>query len=113
VLATDARGRSIVSKFEACTTLGTSMEDSIELKSTSGDRMVIFKYVPDGGIVGCKGKTFPATVEPSVDWSNPSLIHISIPVVSSIVEEHDTVDGMRVTYEIGSVLAEICDFAKE
>src|SRR5271170_7545288 len=68
VLAKDAQGRSIVSKFEACTSLGTSMVDSIELKSEYGRRKTIFKYEPNGGVLGCKGKTFPAVAEPLVDW---------------------------------------------
>jgi hypothetical protein len=108
VLARDDQGRSIVSVFEACTSLGTETAESIELKSASGDKKRIFKYEPNGGVLACKGRTFPAAAEPSVDWSNPRVIHISIPVVSSILEKHETLDGIRVTYEIGPVLSEVC-----
>jgi hypothetical protein len=112
VLATDTQGRAVVSVFEACTSFGTTLEESIELKSASGDRKTIFKYEPNGGMAGCKGKSFPPVAEPSVDWSNPRVIHISISVVSSIFQKLDALDGIHVTYEIGPVLSDVCGFAK-
>ena len=112
ILATDSLGRSIVSCFEACTSLGTSMEASIELKSASGKKMTIMKYEPNGGIVGCRGKTFPANQEVSVDWSNASVIRISISVVSAISKINDTVDGLHFTYDIGTVISRDCGFAR-
>jgi hypothetical protein len=108
VLARDDQGRSIVSVLEACTSLGTETAESIELQSASGDKKPIFKYEPNGGVLGCKGRAFPTAAEPSVDWSSPRVIHISIPVVSSILEKHDALDGIRVTYNIGPVLLEVC-----
>src|ERR1700722_17777596 len=112
ILATDSLGRSIVSCFEACTSLGTSMEESVELKSASGKKMTILKYEPNGGIVGCRGKTFPAKQELSVDWSNGSVIHISISVVSSISKMNNIVDGVRVTYDIGTVISRDCGVSR-
>jgi hypothetical protein len=44
----------------------------------------------------------------TVDWSNPAVIHISIGVVSSITEKLDEVDGVHITYDIGTVIAEAC-----
>ena len=44
----------------------------------------------------------------SVDWSNPAVIHISIGVVSSIAEKLDEVDGVHITYDIGTVISEAC-----
>jgi hypothetical protein len=73
ILATDSLGRSIVSCFEACTSLGTSMQESVELKSSSGKKMTILEYEPNGGIVGCRGRTFPLNQEVLVDWSNASV----------------------------------------
>jgi hypothetical protein len=67
VLARDDHGRSIVSVLEACTSLGTETAESIELQSASGDKKPIFKYEPNGGVLGCKGRAFPAAAEPSVD----------------------------------------------
>ncbi len=112
ILAADSLGRSIVSCFEACTSLGTSIEESVELKSASGKRMTILKYEPNGGIVGCRGKTFPANPELSVDWSNASAIRISISVVSSISKMNNIVDGVRVTYDIGTVISRDCGVSR-
>jgi hypothetical protein len=113
ILATDSIGRSIVSCFEACTSLGTSMEETVELKSASGKRMTILKYEPNPGIVGCRGKTFQRNQELSVDWGKKKgVIHISVSVVSAISKMNDSVDGMRVTYDIGTVISRDCGFAK-
>jgi hypothetical protein len=112
VLATDGHGRSVVSVFAACTSIGTVLTESIELKTASGDKKTIFEYEPNGGMLGCRGRSFPATAEPSADWSNPSVIHISVSVVSSIAHKLDLVDGIHVTYEIGPVLSEVCGFGK-
>jgi hypothetical protein len=88
------------------------MEESVELKSASGKKMTILKYEPNGGIVGCRGKTFPAKQELSVDWSNGSVIHISISVVSSISKMNNIVDGVRVTYDIGTVISRDCGVSR-
>jgi hypothetical protein len=42
-LATDGRGRSVVSVFRACTSFGTSLEERIELKSAPDRRTTIMK----------------------------------------------------------------------
>jgi hypothetical protein len=109
VLATQSGGRSVVSRFEACTGLGTELTQSIELRSTTGERKTILEYEPSGGIVGCGGKTFPTEQEPSVDWSNPMAIHISISIVYGISEKHDSVNGIPVIYDIGTVISQACD----
>jgi hypothetical protein len=109
-LATQSDGRSVVSLFEACTGFGTTLTQSIELRSETGRRTTILEYQPSGGIVGCRGKAFPTEQEPSVDWSNPQDIHISISVVYGISEKHDTVNGVHVTYDIGTVISRECDF---
>jgi hypothetical protein len=112
VLATQSEGRSVVSCFAACTGLGTTMTQSIELRSARGERKTILEYEPNGGIVGCRGKTFPTQQEPSVDWSNPQVIHISISVVGGIFEKHDAVNGVHVTCDIGTVISQDCDLNK-
>jgi len=108
VLATDSHGQSIISCFEACRSLGTTLAESIELKSASGKRTSILEYAPDGGTVGCLGRTFPTNREPVVDWSDPRVIHISISVIASIFKQYDTVNGVKVTYDIGSVISTDC-----
>ena len=45
----------------------------------------------------------PVNQEVSVDWSNASAMRISISVVSAISKINDTVDGVRVSYDIGTV----------
>jgi hypothetical protein len=112
LFATDAHGRTIVSVLEACGSIGTTVVESIQLKSGFWERKTILKYEPNGGVIGCKGSTFPGVVEPSIDWHDPGVIHISIAVVASIIEKHDELDGMRVTYDIGPVLSEVCGFGK-
>jgi hypothetical protein len=111
VLATDAQGRSVISELEACTSIGTSLSETIELRSAHNRSATILKYAPGGGQAGCKWKMFPRAREGNtvkVDWSNPAVIHISIGVVSSIVEKIDEVDGVRVTYDIGTVISKAC-----
>jgi hypothetical protein len=97
VLATQSGGRSVVSCFQACTGFGTELTQSIELRSTTGERKTILEYEPTGGIFGCGGKTFPREQEPSVDWSNPMAIHISISVVYAISEKHNVENGISTT----------------
>lgn len=109
-LATQPGGRSVVSCFAACTSLGTTLTQAIQLRSATGKLQTILEYEPSGGIVGCRGKTFPAEQEPAADWSNPLVIHIAVSVVGDIIEKHDTVDGVHVTYDIGTVIVQDCDF---
>jgi hypothetical protein len=110
--AVDRDGKSVASLLCRDRSMGTSMEASIELKSASGRKMTIMKYEPNGGVVGCRGRTFPGNQEVSVDWSNAGVIRISISVVSAISKLNDTVDGLRVTYEIGTVISRDCGFAR-
>jgi hypothetical protein len=101
-----------VSVLEACTSFGTLLGESVELKTAGGARKAVFQYEPNGGVAGCKGWSFPPAPEPTVDWSDPRAIHIAISVVSSISRELDVVDGIHVTYDIGPVLSEVCGFEK-
>jgi hypothetical protein len=112
ILATQPDGRSVVSRFAACTRFGTTLAQSIELRSATGRRTTILEYEPNGGIVGCGGDTFPAQQEPSVEWGTPQDIHISISVVVGIFEKHDAVNGVRVTYDIGTVISRDCSFGQ-
>jgi hypothetical protein len=112
VLATNRNGQSIVSVFKACTSMGTLISQSIQLVAATGERKNILVYEPNGGVIGCKGKTFPGVAEPSAEWTDPQHIRIAIAVLSSIVEKHETVNAMSVSYELGPVLAEACDWSK-
>jgi hypothetical protein len=112
VLATNRNGQSIVSVFKACTSIGTRVSQSIQLVSATGERKNILVYEPNGGVIGCKGKTFPGVAEPSAEWTDSQHVRIAIAVLSSIVEKHETVNEMSVSYELGPVLAEACDWSK-
>jgi hypothetical protein len=70
--------------------------------------MPILKYVPNGGMIGCKGRSFPGTAEPIVEWSDPDTIRVSIAMLDSVTEKHDAIDGVRVVYALGPPLSEIC-----
>jgi hypothetical protein len=113
LLARDTHGRSIVSVLKACGSIGSSMIESIELKSALRRRQMIIKFEPDGGIVACKGQTFPKASEPAADWSTPGNIRISIPLLSSIVEKYDEVEGIHITYAIGPQTSEVCGVGKK
>jgi hypothetical protein len=108
VLAEGALGRSVVSLFQACTSLGTSLQGSVELRLPSGKRTPIFAFVPNGGMVGCNGHSFPGSAEPTAIWMGPNTIRISLAVADSIVEMRTDVDGIHVVYEIGPVLSSVC-----
>ena len=57
-----------------------------------------------------KGEDFSRAkkLSPTVTWSDPHLIHISIGIVYSIDRKLDNVDGVRVIYDIGTVLSDVC-----
>jgi len=104
VLATGDDGRAVASYLDCSTS------ETINLISASGRKTAIFRYESSGGVIGCKGKTFPRAKElsPTVIWSDPHLIHISIGIVYSINGKLDNVDGVRVIYDIGTVLSDVC-----
>jgi len=103
-LATDGNGRSVVSKFYCTST------ESVELRTASGRETNIFKYESSGGISGCKGKSFPRATETSstANWIDPHVIRFSIGVIDRIDKQLDEVDGVRVTYDIGTVISGSC-----
>jgi hypothetical protein len=111
VLATDTQGRSVVSVFNACTTVGTTLDETIELRSPSGRRTPFFRFVPNGGQVGCPklpGVQIPASPEATVKWDADGAIHLAISALYAIDERHDVVDGIPVKYDIGIVIADKC-----
>jgi hypothetical protein len=101
LLATDGHGRTVKSTFEACTLIGTATQEWVDLVTTSGRHRTIMAFVPWGG-EGGPGAHGP--FEPVVTWTTPGAMHISIGTVGSITEKHDSVDGVDVTYDIGTIL---------
>jgi hypothetical protein len=87
-------------------------------------RQISFLLTAGGFVVGCghcdreekvlatgaTGRSVVSQFEActSFDWIDPAVIHISIGVVSSIAEKHDEVDGLHITYDIGTVISEAC-----
>jgi hypothetical protein len=104
VLSRDSLGRTVTSTFEACTTIGTSTREWVDLVLASGRRRRVLTFVPWGGELSSPGVTVREPFEPVVTWANPSAMHISIGTVSQLSEQHDDVDGVRITYSIGTII---------
>jgi len=39
-----------------------------------------------------------------VTWSGPSAMHIAVGTVDQILDQRDHVDGVHVSYEVGTVI---------
>jgi hypothetical protein len=103
VLATDERGRTVRSTFEACGP-GVGNTEWLDLVSSSGQRRRIFAFEPTGGVLAFHGTPVKEPLEPVVTWLAPDKLHIAIGTVGSVVEKHDTVNGVHVTYDIAMIL---------
>lgn len=101
VLAKDPEGRSVVYKFEACTTIGTTVDARVDLMSRSGNHNTIFRFSPAHGYVLA---TEP--LEPSATWVSPHSLKISIGTVAAILEQRLEIEDVHVTYDIGTNLHE-------
>jgi hypothetical protein len=104
VLAKDADGRAVVYKFEACTTIGTSVDARVDLVSASGDSTTIFRFSPADGYVSYRGNPVTGSLEPSAEWLSPHSLKISIGTVAAVLDQRSEVEGVRVTYDIGTNL---------
>jgi len=101
ILATDSQGRTVKSTFEACTLVGSNNQEWVDLVTTSGRHHRIMAFEPWGGE---GADTAHGPFEPVVTWTTPRAMHISIGTVGTIIEEHDKVDDVDLTYDIGRVL---------
>ena len=95
VLARGPEGRTVVSKLEACTAIGTSVTVYINLVSHSGKAETVFSYEPAYGMLGV-----PGPLQPSASWTSPHTLKISIGTVADIIKQRTDVDDLYVTYEI-------------
>ena len=101
VLAASGDGTRILSTFEACTSLGTTLESSIVLEDASGNRSVLMKYEPNGGILRTtNGISVPATSTPAASWLPDGSLDIHIDVVATVLEKAASVNGKPVHYRI-------------
>jgi hypothetical protein len=103
VLATDERGRTVRSTFEACGP-GVGNTEWLDLVSSSGQRRRIFAFEPWGGVLTSRGTPVKEPFEPVVTWSAPDNLHIAIGTVSAVLEKYDTVGDVHVTYNIEMTL---------
>ena len=101
VIATRGDGARVVSTFEACTSLGTTLESSVILEGADGRRSVLMKYVPNGGVLRTtNGVSVPATSTASATWLADGTLEIHIDVVATVLEQAGSVDGKQVHYRI-------------
>src|SRR5271156_272851 len=71
VLSTAADGSSISYRYEACTTIGTTVLATVSLVSPWGWRRTIFRYDPAFGIISFRGIATQPPLEPSATWISP------------------------------------------
>jgi hypothetical protein len=100
VLARGSHGESVVYRLEACTILGTSVDESVDWVAPSGHRMRLFSFAPADSFADARGMPFPGLV-PSATWLSPDVLQISLGTVAAIVYQRAEVDGIHVVYAIG------------
>jgi hypothetical protein len=101
LLASGSDGRTVVYKFEACTTIGTTIDASVDLVSHTGKRKTLFSFSPANGYVEATGP-----LEPSATWTSPHSLKITIGTVAAIFEQQTDVEDVHITYDLGRNLHE-------
>ncbi len=109
VLSRDSRGRSVVSVFKACTALGTSVQEWVDLVGPSGDHVHLLTFVPWGGEISYRGVPVKGPFEPSATWRTSSDLRVSIGTVEQLIDERGEVDGAHITYDIRTDLSKLGD----
>jgi hypothetical protein len=104
LLAKDSGGRSVVYEFEACTTIGTTVDARVDLVSSSGSHKSIFRYSPAEGYIRYRGIQVKGPLLPSATWTSSHSLTISIGTVAAILEQQSEIDNVAVTYMIGENL---------
>jgi hypothetical protein len=104
VLARDPSGRVLNYKFEACTTIGTTVYEAVELVSPSGRRKTIFRFEPADGMIRYHGIYVTGPLQPSATWTSPHSVKISIGTVADILEQRSQIGDVSVSYDIATNL---------
>jgi hypothetical protein len=104
VLAIDSGGRSVVYKFAACTTIGTTVEASVDLVSRAGHRETVFSFSPADGLISYRGIQVTGPLEPSATWTSRRSLNISIGTVAAIIKQRSDIADVHVTYDISKNL---------
>ena len=105
VLSRDSQGRTVVSVFDACTALGTSVWESVDLLTPTEGRVRLFTFVPWGGETSHQGKSVTGPFRPSATWITPSDLRLSIGTVDQVIHERSEADGVRITYDVRTDLS--------
>lgn len=102
VLAKNSQGRSIVSNLDACTAAfgGSDHDEAVYLVDSSVSRSLLFRYVPNPGIVVPEEMNKPV----SAKWLSAEAVRISVGAVAGIKDQKLLVNGVHVTYKIGMIL---------
>lgn len=100
VLSRDSQGRRVVSVFEACTAVGTSVHESVDLVTPTGHRVQLFTFIPWSGETSYRGGPVTGPFKPSATWVTPSDLRLSIGTVGQVIHERSEADGVRATYDV-------------
>jgi hypothetical protein len=103
-LAEISDGRSVVYRLEACTIIGTSVSESVDLVSPSGHHKTVFSFASAASFPSYDGIPVTGPVGPSATWTAPRSLKISIGTVAAILEQRSEIDDVQVTYDIGTNL---------
>jgi hypothetical protein len=85
----------VTSTFEACGGFGTTVEERIDLVAPSGRHERIMTFLPWVGVDPAEKRE---PLEPLVTWTEPAAIRVTLGTVGRIIEKHDDVDGVHITY---------------
>lgn len=99
VLATDTRGYVVESKTSACTTLGTTVDGTIELTFPDGHRETVAKFLPWTGSWKKDSPQPTGPFDPTARWTSPRSLKVSLGVIDALTEKRTNVGGIDITYE--------------
>src|SRR6185437_1446341 len=105
VLSRDSQGRTVVSAFQACTTIGTSTQGWVDLVLPVGRRIRLFTFVPWGGEIRYRGVSVKGPFKPSVTWLTPNDLRLSIGTVDQVTQERSEAAGIHITYAVRTDLS--------
>ena len=105
VLSRDNQGRDIVSVFQACTAIGTSLQEWVDLVLPNGRRVRLFTFVPWGGETSYRGEPVRGPFEPSATWVSPRDLRLSIGTVNRVIQARSQAAGVRITYDVRTDLS--------
>ena len=100
VLAQSGQGSSAVYNLEVCTNIGTIINASVDLVSSSGRRQTAFRFLPVYGLVKWRAGEVTGPAEPSAAWISPHSLRISIGTIGTVLEQRTEVGEVHVTYDM-------------